>query len=71
MKEVKEKFKGKVEVKKVNIELSENYKLAERYKVRLMPTIIILDKDKKVVKRHEGILKFEDIEKIFNSMEVK
>lgn len=70
LEEFNNKYGDKVKVKKVNIELSENNDLAQRYKVRLMPTFIFLDKDKKIKGRYEGMLPLEDIEKVFNSMGV-
>jgi len=70
LEEFNNKYGDKVKVKKVNIESPENNDLAQRYKVRLMPTFIFLDKDKKIKGRYEGMLTLEDIEKVFNSMGV-
>ncbi len=71
LKEVKSKYEGKLEVIKVNIEDSENYGIAERYGVRVMPTIIFLNEDRVIVDRYEGILSLKDIEKVLSSMGVK
>lgn len=71
LKEVKSKYEGKLEVIKVNIEDSENYGIAERYGVRVMPTIIFLNEERVIVDRYEGILSLKDIEKVLSSMGVK
>lgn len=71
LKEAKAKYEGKVQVIKVNIEEEKNYKLAVKYNIRLMPTIMFFDENRQVKGRYEGLLDMSQIDKIVSSMGVK
>lgn len=55
-----EKFKGKLEFKKINIE--NEITLTKKYNVELIPTIII-KKDDYIIKRYNGLTQFKVLEK--------
>ena len=64
-------YKGKVEVIKVDINDRKNMDLAEKYRVRLMPTLVFLNESGEVHTRYEGVISIEDIEKVMEEMGVK
>lgn len=51
---LKEKYPDSINVNKIDI--YENPEEAEKYEVRVIPTLIFLDKNGKQVERHEGLL---------------
>lgn len=67
----RDRYKGKVEVIKVDINDRKNMDLAEKYRVRLMPTLVFLNESGEVHTRYEGVLSIEDIEKVMKEMGVK
>ncbi|MBU5592158.1 thioredoxin family protein [Clostridium sp. MSJ-4] len=71
LEDFRKKYGDNVIVKKINIESGDNYALAKKYNVRLMPTFIFLDENSDLKGRYEGMLTLESIEKVFNSMGVK
>jgi len=72
MKEVEKEYKDKAIVKTLIIDESEeNYNLAMKYKIRVVPTLIFLNPDGSEYKRIEGFTEKKDIKKIFSNMGVK
>jgi len=61
--DLKKKFEGKVEFKKVNVD--ENPELANIHNIRAVPTIII-EKDGIVIKRYLGVTASKELEKDLN-----
>lgn len=57
--DLKEKFDGKVEFKKVDVD--ENRKLADKYGIRAIPTLII-EKDEKVFAKYVGVTNLKTLE---------
>lgn len=57
---LKEKFDGKIEFKKVDID--ENSELADKYKIRAVPTLII-EKDGNVLQRYIGVTSLKTLER--------
>lgn len=53
------KFKGKMDFEMVNV--SETTTLSNKYKVHVVPSILILDKYGNVVKRQNGVLEYEQV----------
>lgn len=64
MEELKKKFEGKVEFKKVDID--ENGELSDKYKIMAVPTLVI-EKDGKVIKKFVGVTGINILEKIINN----
>lgn len=56
---LKEKFDGKIEFKKIDID--ENSELADKYKIRAVPTLII-EKDGNVLQRYIGVTSLKILE---------
>jgi thioredoxin 1 len=72
MKQVEKEYEGKAVVKVIGIDQSEeNYNLAEKYNIRVVPTLIFLNVDGSEYKRVEGFTSQKDIEAIFSKMGVK
>jgi len=72
MKEVEKEYEGKAVVKILKVdENEENYNLAKKYNIRVVPTLIFLNGDGTVYKRIEGFTPQNDIEEIFSKMGVK
>lgn len=72
MKEVKKEYNNKAVVKSLIVDESEeNYNLARKYKIAVVPTLIFLNKDGSEYKRVEGFTPQKDIEEIFSNMGVK
>ncbi len=67
----RDRYKGKVEVIKVDINDRKNMDLAEKYRVRLMPTLVFLNDSGEVHTRYEGVISIEDIEKVMKEMGVQ
>ncbi len=62
--EAKVKFDGKANVVVVNLDLQENFPLAMAYNVKVVPTLVFLDKDAVIKSRTQGVTTLEDIEKM-------
>jgi len=72
MKEVEKEYEGKAVVKILKVdENEENYNLAKKYNIRVVPTLIFLNGDGTVYKRIEGFTPQKEIEDIFSKMGVK
>jgi len=67
----RDRYKGKVEVIKVDINDRKNMDLAEKYRVRLMPTLVFLNDSGEVHTRYEGVISIEDIENVMKEMGVQ
>lgn len=59
MEELKKEYKGRVVVKVINID--QQPEVAEKFKIRLIPTQIFLDAKGKEVFRHEGFMPKDEI----------
>lgn len=57
--DLKKKFDGKVEFKKVDVD--EDSKLADKYQIRAVPTLI-LEKDGKVFMKYTGVTNLKTLE---------
>lgn len=57
--DLKEKFDGKIEFKKVDVD--EDSKLADKYQIRAVPTLI-LEKDGKVFAKYTGVTNLKTLE---------
>ena len=72
MKEVNKEYVGRAVVKTLIVDESEeNYNLARKYGIRVVPTLIFLNADGSEYKRIEGYTPQKDIEEIFSKMGVK
>lgn len=61
--EIKLKYKDEVNVVFYNVRLKENKKIAEHYKIQMIPVQILLDKSGKEYFRHLGYISVEELEK--------
>lgn len=72
MKQVEKEYVDKATVKIISVDESkENYNLAMKYKVTVVPTLIFINGDGSVYKRIEGYVSQKNIEEVFNNMGVK
>lgn len=72
MEQVQKEYEGKAVVNILQIDQNEdNYNLAKKYSIRIVPTLIFLNGDGTVYKRIEGFIPQKDIEEIFSKMGVK
>lgn len=72
MKEVEKEYKGKAIIKTLLVnESKENYNLAGKYNIMVVPTLVFLKEDGSEYKRIEGFTPKKDIDKIFSEMGVK
>lgn len=72
MEQVEKEYKGKAVVKILKVDESEeNYNLATKYNIRVVPTLIFLNGDGTVYKRIEGFTTQKEIEEIFDKIGVK
>lgn len=62
--EMKKKFEGKVEFKKIDID--ENEELAEKYKIMAVPTLII-EKDGEIFEKYVGVTRSKVLEDTINN----
>jgi thioredoxin 1 len=68
MKEIKEKYPLKVNVKFLNILLSENQDMMKYFGIAVIPTQVLLDASGKEVFRHTGYYSTDDLEKEFQEI---
>lgn len=64
LKKVEEKYNDKVKVIYYDIWTEKDAPMAYKYKIRVIPTQIFLDKDGNEYFRHEGYLPFEEIQRV-------
>lgn len=71
MREIEEEYKETVKVEFYDVQSSEGRPYAEKYKIRMIPTQVFLDKAGKEFYRHVGFFQKDEIEKIFSLKGVK
>ena len=59
LKKIKQQYKDKADI--IFMDVSENRDQAERFEVRVIPTQVFYNADKKEVYRHEGFMSEKDI----------
>ena len=64
----KAKYKDKISFSKVDASKSENLHLARKYYVRLVPTIIYLDKNDNVILKTEGAMSAEEFDEFVKEL---
>lgn len=50
----------------IDIESIQGEDIIAKYEIRTVPTLILVDEDGKVIKRHTGLLGIEDLKKFAN-----
>ncbi len=68
---LREKYKGKVNVIFYDVWTEQGKPYAYKYRIKMIPTQIILNKNGKEVFRHTGYLPVEEAEKVFAKLGVK
>jgi thiol-disulfide isomerase/thioredoxin len=53
-------------IKTIDIDAETNIDLVEEYNIQSVPTIIMIDKDEKEIKRHSGLLSINDLKEFCN-----
>jgi thioredoxin 1 len=71
MEEIKKEYKGQVQVIFYDVWTSEGKPYAYKYKIRLIPTQVFLDKDGKEYYRHEGFFPKDELVKVLKQKGVK
>lgn len=71
MEEVEKEYAGQVKVIFHDVRTDEGRPFAEKYKIRLIPTQVFLDKDGKEYFRHEGFFAKEELVKILKQKGVE
>lgn len=71
MKKIGEKYKNQVKIIFYDVWTQKDAPMAEKYKIRVIPTQVFLDKNGNEYYRHEGYFPFEELEKILLIQGVK
>jgi len=71
MEQIKKEYKGQVQVIFYDVWTSEGKPYAYKYKIRLIPTQVFLDKDGKEYYRHEGFFPKDELVKVLKQKGVK
>lgn len=71
MEEIKKEYKGQVKVVFYDVRTREGKPFAYKYKIRLIPTQVFLDKDGKEYFRHEGFFPKAELVKVLKHKGVK
>ena len=71
MKNIENKYDGKVKVIFYDVWTQEQKPYAEKYRIRVIPTQVFLDENGKEFHRHEGFYPEEEIDKILESKGIK
>ena len=71
MEEIKKEYKGQVKVIFYDVWTNEGRPYAYKYKIRLIPTQVFLDKDGKEYYRHEGFFPEDELVKVLKQKGVK
>ena len=71
MEEIKKEYKGQVKVIFYDVWTPEGKPYAYKYKIRLIPTQVFLDKDGKEYFRHRGFFPKEELVKVLKQKGVK
>lgn len=69
--EIEQEYKGQVKVVFYDVWTAKGRPYGQKYKIRIIPTQIFLDKDGKEYFRHEGFFPKEEIVKILKKQGVK
>jgi thioredoxin 1 len=67
MRSIEERYGDQIKVVFVDVRQEENREEARKYRVRLIPTQVILDEQGKEILRHEGYFPEEDIDEFLRS----
>lgn len=65
IKELQEELEGKANIVIINANLKENAELSQMFGVRVVPTLVFMDKEKNPVKIIEGYTSKDDLYKYF------
>lgn len=70
MKPVEEEYKGKVNFVDIDVaqDTPQNAALMQKYSVRVVPTLVFIDKNGKVINRTEGSMSKEELERNLDSI---
>ncbi|MCK9554436.1 thioredoxin family protein [bacterium] len=68
---IENEYEGKVKVVFYDVWTKDGKQYADKYKIRLIPTQVFLDKQGNEIFRHEGFFPKKEIEKIFENAGVK
>jgi thioredoxin 1 len=71
MEEIKKEYKGQVKVVFYDVWTREGKPYAYKYKIRIIPTQVFLDKDGKEYFRHEGFFPKKELVKVLKQKGVK
>ena len=71
MKEIEEEYKNQVKVVFYDVWTREGSPYAEKYKIRVIPTQVFLDKDGKEYSRHEGFFPKEELVQVLKMQGVE
>lgn len=71
IKELKEELKGKANIVVINTDHQENAEISQMFGIRVVPTLVFMDKDYNPVKIIEGLTSKEDISKYLTEAGVK
>ena len=71
MKEIEEEYKGQVRVIFYDVWTNEGRPYARKYRIRVIPTQVFLDKDGKEYFRHEGFFPKDDLVGVLKQQGVK
>lgn len=71
MEEIKKEYKGQVKVVFYDVRTQEGRPYAYKYKIKLIPTQVFLDKDGKEYFRHEGFFPKKELVKVLKQKGVK
>jgi thioredoxin 1 len=71
MKQIEEKYKDQVKVVFYDVWTEKDASMAQKFKIKVIPTQVFLDKEGIEYFRHEGYFPFEELEKILNSKGVQ
>ena len=71
MKEIEEEYKGQVDVVFYDVWTPEGKPYGQKYKIRLIPTQVFLDKDGKEYFRHQGFFPKDELVEVLKTEGVK
>ncbi|MBQ2644244.1 thioredoxin family protein [bacterium] len=71
--EIKKNYSDKISILKINAvdNKKETNKLVQKYNIYLVPTIVYLNKDGKIINRTEGSMPYDEFEKYIKDLLVK
>ncbi|MCK4778084.1 MAG: thioredoxin fold domain-containing protein [Actinomycetia bacterium] len=68
---VKKKYSSKVEIKKIDTDDPKDQEVASKYNIRVIPTLVFIDKTGNEVEKHPGALDQSQFEGKINSLLLK